>query len=180
MSYENAPATKMVATHCCCCGKALVDAKSVEAGMGPVCRKVHGYTLIDELVSEEDRAKANKLVHAIAADQGNAELVVANCQELFAMELTQLVAAILKRCASIKIVGLDNGRFAVQTPYNEKAIAQLKTIKGRWWDKDSKVNTFPMEKKKDVYAVLRRFWGGEAGIGPKGPFVVEPLLKVVK
>ena len=43
MSYENAPATQLLATHCCCCARPLVDAKSVELGVGPDCRKKHGY-----------------------------------------------------------------------------------------------------------------------------------------
>jgi hypothetical protein len=43
MSYESAPATKMLATQCACCGRPLVDAASIEAGMGPICRKQHGY-----------------------------------------------------------------------------------------------------------------------------------------
>ena len=43
MSYENAPATKMLAAYCACCARPLVDAESVETGMGPVCRKSHGY-----------------------------------------------------------------------------------------------------------------------------------------
>lgn len=42
-TYENAPSTKMLATHCCACGRALRDAVSVEAGMGPDCRERHGY-----------------------------------------------------------------------------------------------------------------------------------------
>lgn len=44
MGYENAPATKLLATHCCCCARPLVDAKSVELGIGPECRKRHGFT----------------------------------------------------------------------------------------------------------------------------------------
>ena len=39
MSYENAPATLLLATHCCLCGRPLVDAESVECGIGPHCRK---------------------------------------------------------------------------------------------------------------------------------------------
>lgn len=42
-NYENAPATQMVATKCACCAKPLVDAVSVETGVGPDCRKKHGY-----------------------------------------------------------------------------------------------------------------------------------------
>lgn len=43
MSYENAPATILLATHCACCGRPLVDAASVETGIGPDCRKRHGF-----------------------------------------------------------------------------------------------------------------------------------------
>ncbi len=43
MSYENSPACKLIATTCCCCGHPLVDAVSVEAGIGPDCRKKWGY-----------------------------------------------------------------------------------------------------------------------------------------
>lgn len=39
MGYEQAPATKLLAQHCCHCGKELLDADSVQAGMGPTCRK---------------------------------------------------------------------------------------------------------------------------------------------
>lgn len=38
MSYESAPATLLVATHCCVCRRPLVDADSVECGIGPTCR----------------------------------------------------------------------------------------------------------------------------------------------
>lgn len=43
MSYETAPATLLLATHCACCARPLVDATSVETGVGPECRKRHGY-----------------------------------------------------------------------------------------------------------------------------------------
>lgn len=39
MSYESAPATILLATRCCICGRPLLDAESVECGIGPTCRK---------------------------------------------------------------------------------------------------------------------------------------------
>jgi hypothetical protein len=42
-NYINATATKFIATNCACCGKALVDADSVQTAVGPECRKRHGY-----------------------------------------------------------------------------------------------------------------------------------------
>jgi hypothetical protein len=44
MSYESAPATQMLATHCAVCARPLLDAKSVELGIGPDCRRKHGFS----------------------------------------------------------------------------------------------------------------------------------------
>jgi len=41
--YANSPACRMLATHCCACGRPLVDADSVELGIGPICRRRHGF-----------------------------------------------------------------------------------------------------------------------------------------
>lgn len=41
--YEQAPATQMLATQCAACARPLLDAESVEAGMGPDCRRKHGF-----------------------------------------------------------------------------------------------------------------------------------------
>jgi hypothetical protein len=40
--YLAAPATAILATHCCLCGRALLDAASVERGLGPTCAKRAG------------------------------------------------------------------------------------------------------------------------------------------
>lgn len=42
-SYENAPSTTLLATHCALCGRPLRDADSVERGVGPDCAEKHGY-----------------------------------------------------------------------------------------------------------------------------------------
>ena len=44
-SYENAPSTRLLATNCGCCGRALRDAASVERGVGPDCAEKYGYGL---------------------------------------------------------------------------------------------------------------------------------------
>lgn len=36
--YERAVATQIMATHCCFCGRPLVDAESVQRGIGPICK----------------------------------------------------------------------------------------------------------------------------------------------
>lgn len=41
--YTDAPATALVATVCAICNRELVDAVSVETGIGPTCRKRHSH-----------------------------------------------------------------------------------------------------------------------------------------
>lgn len=59
MSYVNSASCKFVATHCVCCGRALSDAPSIEAGMGPHCREKYGY---DEAQGPADEAEAMAIV----------------------------------------------------------------------------------------------------------------------
>lgn len=90
--YTAAPATSLIATACACCSRALLDAPSVERGIGPYCAKKHGYgdaqtapawdiaqaeiaravalaPEVPALASLDDaRRSANALVHRIAAD----------------------------------------------------------------------------------------------------------------
>lgn len=63
MSYENAPATKLLATACACCGRALVDAVSVETGIGPDCREKYG---VHFDTTNEAHVEANALVFQVA------------------------------------------------------------------------------------------------------------------
>lgn len=64
MSYENVPATKLLATYCACCARPLVDAVSVEAGVGPECRKRHGYSAAQ---AEPDWAEVLRLSDNLVA-----------------------------------------------------------------------------------------------------------------
>lgn len=181
MSYENAPATKMVATNCACCDLPLVDAKSVECGVGPVCRKKHGF---DIDCTEEARKEANGLVYLIAAKRDGAEVVEA-CKRLFELGFTQLTLAILKRIATVKVALTDDshphgaGRFAVVTPYDEATLPAIRAIPGRRFyspKKDGKKgephNTFPATSREALWAFFQKFYAGKTGVGPKGPFIV--------
>lgn len=51
MSYELAPGTLLLATHCCLCGRPLLRGMSVERGIGPDCAANYG---IDDPVIESD------------------------------------------------------------------------------------------------------------------------------
>lgn len=183
MSYENAPATYLLATHCICCGKPLVDSASVEAGIGPVCRKKSGYA---SEVTEENRQAANKLIHKVSTTTDTDEKVEA-LNALFDLGLVQVVTALLKSVATVKIattpVGHKHGagRLAVKVPYSggwdSPEVQALRKVPGQWWDKESKCNTFPQSSKGALWAVLKQYHHGEIGVGPKGVFKVAPQAK---
>lgn len=169
-SYENAPATKMLATHCCVCARPLVDAKSVELGIGPDCRKKYGFDLG---VPESARIEANKVVYEIACVQ-EGPVVVEGCAKLRALGFTTLAAKIEARLAVVEVEEA-NGTLSVRTPYDPAFVDAVRKIPGRKWDKEKKVNTCPVGAKNALWAVLRSCFPNKVGRSAKGAFVIKPV-----
>ena len=71
MTYEAAPATTLLASHCAVCARPLLDAESVEAGIGPDCRK-HGFAKASQEPdwSAVGRALAGADVAALVLPEG--------------------------------------------------------------------------------------------------------------
>ncbi len=160
--YENAPATLLIATHCAVCARPLVDALSVETGIGPDCRKKHGYTQPDiavdvvavvsalaaslpvevymELtakasISTEARACANVLVHRIAAEQ-TGPLVAAYTAALSKLGFTKLADRIAKRIGKVEVHEDGAGFFVIRTPFNESFVSLVRGLPGRRFVRD--------------------------------------------
>jgi len=171
--YENAPATVMLATHCAVCARPLVDSVSVETGIGPDCRKKHGY---GAEVSEVARTEGNAIVHAIAADPDmSREALAAAVARLRAIGFETLASVITTRRMGkpeIEITAANDGRLAVRTPFNPDALPAWRSIPGRAWDGSAKVNTVPASARARVWALLKAFHAGAVGIGPQGAFTV--------
>ena len=173
MSYENAPQTHMLATHCCICSKELCDSASVEAGMGPHCRKKYGYTAA---VTEANRKAANKLIHTLATSK-DTEVRVGCLNTLMALGFQGVVQAVLKSLADVALTLDEQGRYAVRTPYNPAVVEAMRSIPGRRWNKQAKINTFPQASKKELWALLQEHYHGGIGVGPKGVFVIGVAQK---
>ena len=176
MSYETAPATILLATHCACCARPLVDAKSVELGMGPVCRSRHGFNL---KVADELRVAANKLVYAIALEHSsgkpNAGLILDYALVLKSMGFEKLSAVLIKRTAAVKIEAEPSPfgeMLSVVTPFSPEAVAAFRTIPGRRWDKERKLNLVPVGCRRELFNLLTKHFPKRSGIGPKGAFVL--------
>jgi len=185
VSYEDARATKMLATHCVCCGRPLVDAISVELGMGPECRK--GY---DAGMDGESRTKANELVHAAAvmAQTGHVERVVECASELEALGFGKLASKVARRFkavadrrvnAEIVIEDVDVETIRVKTPFRrgkcKDFIQAWRRIPGRRYVKG--YNYVPKVQKPALWKLLIEYFPGKYGDGPKGAFRVPPSEK---
>jgi len=173
MSYENAPGTRLLATQCAVCQRPLLDAKSVELGIGPVCRE-HGFN-ID--VAPGAREEANRIVHDIAIEYSTrgpltppVTFLKERLSRLEALGFTKLASKIVEGVATIKIE-LDGETLLVRAPYDPTLITEWRKV-GRW-DGDRKVRLVPASKARELYSFFQRYYHGVLGIGPKGVFVVN-------
>lgn len=189
-AYENAPATKMIAVFCACCAKALVDAVSVETGVGPECRKKHGFAnaagpadwdaafralegVLDTLPEgwEADAHKvSNVLVHRIACDQ-TGPFVVARTNALRALGYTTLAARIAKRLSTISIVE-DGDVLKVKTPFEVSAVEIMRRAPGRYVGKGVREVPNNDAAKRALFGVLRQAYPKAVVDGPKGVFQI--------
>jgi len=187
--YTQAPATLMLATNCVCCGRALVDAVSVELGIGPECRS----QAFPEGVDDDDRELANEHVHhaAIAAQNGHATKVVEYAELIRKLGFVGLADKVEKRfkkgaaltAQKADIVILEDGAdLLVVTPYrrskSDEFVEAWRGIKGRRWDYKTKKNRIPKTQRPALWDLLKTYFPNKWGVGPKGSFRVPHMAKV--
>lgn len=162
-TYENAPATIMLATHCAACGRALVDAPSVEAGMGPDCREKYG--VFGELAN---RAEINQIVHRVAMSQSCS---FADAKALHEYGATRILSRLAERFATVFVAGEPDGALTLRSPrYNEALVDVLRRVP-RSWDKASKTYRIEAAFAGSLKRAFDRMPGGW-GMGRKGPFAL--------
>ena len=166
MGYENAPATAMLATHCAVCRRPLLDAVSVEAGIGPICRDKHGYDAEVGILDEETRRAANKIIHRIALDV-TAPGVAADLAALRLMGCTKTAERIEYRGKDappkkpVVIQRSLNGKgYAVTTPYMPSSLDGWRKIPGRRWVPETKENFVPTAQRDALWTLLRTHFAG--------------------
>jgi len=196
--YENAPATLMVATSCAACGRPLVDAVSVEAGMGPDCRDKHGYyeeqsspdfeAALKMLapLSAEDRAAffaaqpdahgmANKLVHRVAADSN--PLVRGACiAAIGALGFIRLAHKLADHAKGICVEELG-GMLVVKSPYSVEFNEAVRRVPGARWVKNPEgkggARHVPASARVALWAALKAGYPrGTPVFGSKGTAVL--------
>lgn len=193
MSYQESAQCKMLATHCVCCGAALVDAVSVEMGIGPDCRN----GVFPDNASDADRKAANTLVYeaAISAEKGHIAHVLGLASQLDEMGFEELADKVAKRFREasvraerdpdieIKTMVSSGGIncYVVKTPFRRGAkdefIQAWREIPGRRYDRKLRANVVPETSKTELWDLLIEFFPTKWGKGPKGVFRVPRVPK---
>lgn len=175
MSYENAPSTKMLATDCAVCGKALRDPLSVNLGIGPDCRKRFGYNVE---IDPEARTTANRLIHAIACERSvanpNRRGIIDMIEQVNALGLAVLAEILAQRLSTVEITQVEGARIGVDVAYAEETVNALRQVPGRFWDREAKLTTFPAQRevKNALWTTLKRLFPGAIIRLPTGQLVL--------
>jgi Family of unknown function (DUF6011) len=175
-AYLNAPATELLATSCCLCGRALLDAASIERGIGPTCAQKAGvgeaahpadWSRVSEVLAsvkltvscDDARREANRLVHRIGHDP-HAKEVPTLVEAIEALGYLKLAATLAEHLAPVTVrVEAEGSTFSVSAdlPRGEvfdAFVAAMRAVPGRRWDSDRKRNVVPARSKRDLWAAL--------------------------
>ena len=173
-SYESAPGTKLLAVECACCGRPLLDAASIEAGMGPHCRKNHGFVAPDTIADldavdriglagtwpSDPKARVNALVHHIAAkafvgaDLGKAIATV------HALGFQKLADRLAERTAPVIQVQASGDYYYVRAPFSEVFNIEMRDVRGSVWIPADKVRRVPVTARVALWDAIKRAFPG--------------------
>lgn len=177
---------RMLATHCVCCGRALVHAESIERGYGPECAKrvqgaVEGYPMAS--ANPKLVATANALIYDAAcyAQRGNIGMMQAISTALREMGFPVAADAIMSRFKGLKAIQkprikirTSGGLLYVVAPFKRSAgpefLAAWRAIPGRRFD--GKCNIVPATRKRELWSLLCEFYPGVYGVADGKPFRV--------
>jgi hypothetical protein len=163
---------RRLATRCLLCTAPLKDSVSVEVGIGPKCRKRAG--LDDKTFVGRAEANAATAQAAMFAEEGNVRGVLEIAAALEALFPT-LSRKVRERFIGIRVTRQPDA-FLVQTPYNDQFVTRCwETRLGRW-DRELKGRLVALDRKGDLWAVLRECFPGQQGLGPDGElFEIPPI-----
>lgn len=192
MGYTDAPATKLVATACLICRRPLVDAASVEAGIGPVCREKSGFgadpsrpaqkyqplgvldpdrSVQAKLDSGNRRGAANALTN-FAARTNDREFAVRAAIQIGRLGYMRLSKAVLEGLADVFIWQKEDVlEIRVPSRYNSRLSWMIEQMGGGF---NSRTRTYsvPVKTKRRLWGALKKFYKGSIAIGPKGWFMI--------
>lgn len=192
MSYTDAPACQLLASHCIMCSRPLLDAQSVEAGIGPVCREKIGYnsepgpqkgpyqhigssdpdSVVEGCLKEGNRRGAANALVSFAARTNNKREAARAAEQVGVLGFDRVSSSLLSRLAQVSIsISEDRRSYEVKAPFVDGFAAEIRKIRGQW-DKERKLHVVPVSAKRLLFMRLSSFYKGSMAIGPKGWFVL--------
>jgi hypothetical protein len=187
--YENAPATRLLATSCACCGRPLLDAISVEAGVGPDCREKYGYAeaqgapdwaraalllgsahadALAGVWGHDAHGAANVLVHAVGSGTGSLPVRSAAIAAIAALGFAKLGKRLIERAHGIVVEEAD-GLLRIHASYSPEFNDAVKRVPGSRWIKAEKIRTVPAASRAALWAALKvSFPAGTPVSGARG------------
>lgn len=172
--YEDSKQARLVATSCAKCGRDLVDAASVETGLGPECRKKYG---VSPSCTDEQRVEANKLIYLVACQQTGIDVAKAS-HRLKQLGFDKLAEIVDKRVADVMIFDAGNGykvTWVWDDMHQDARSSDFRNVPGRKWLKPEtgeKLWFVPYSSKNHLWHWMQRHFKGRIGIGPQGPFTI--------
>lgn len=173
MGYEDAVQTKLLATNCCVCGRPLVDAISVQLGIGPDCRNNYAGG-----IDAATQKLCNQLTYqaAMAVQVGDLNKVRSIADEVQKLGLDVLADRIRKRFKNVErnckiTITEKNGILYVNSPYKRS----MATFQQQWWVIPGRrfvngQNCVPVASKAKLWEVLKIVYPGEWLKSGKGYF----------
>lgn len=112
-------------TRCLACTRPLVDAKSAEIGLGPVCRQKYGYEA--DNIDEDARQEANQILQDIRNNVYDKASIFGALQRLAALGFEKLAQSIEERFGLIQTT-LDRTALVIDEPEVELPHQELQRV----------------------------------------------------
>jgi hypothetical protein len=74
------------------------------------------------------------------------------------------------------VVEVEGASLRVTAPYQERFVAMMQAIPGRYFDRACRCDVVPLAARERVWEALRACFPGMRATGPRGPFVVACKL----
>ncbi len=171
--WTDAPGVELVATRCVACGRALLDAQSLAAAMGPDCRATYG---CEERLSEEQREVVNRTIYRLAlADHGGVDAPALIGVLAGVAGLEKLVERVERRLVKVRVEYRAERRLLlVQTPKNARWSAVAPKL-GVVTEEGLTVAT-NAKAMRLAYAAIAAHFAGLLMRGPRGLVIVPAVV----
>jgi hypothetical protein len=182
-TYENAPATALLATDCAACGRPLLDAMSVELGIGPECRRKAGWTkrkgfvagqaadwaraelllrqggLFELAVQGNEQTTCNRLVHRLACGDLDMDHTVLAIAAIAALGYRRLAEACTPALRKVSVETEGNVLVVKTGTYSEAFTCACRNVPGARWDRARKARLVPTTSKIALWQAIREGFG---------------------